>query len=154
MDRNWKIGAAILITVVGVVAMLDASKLPAPRAAGSLGAAVMPFWVGAALLLLGLTQLLPAFRSSQGAVAEEAMLGTGVLLRVGSILLALVLYTLLAGWVGFFFSSWLFLAAGMKMLGNYSWWTVAGGGLAGSAIASVVFKVWLSLPLPAGPLGI
>lgn len=153
MDRYSKIAGSLLIALFGAVAVVDSTTLPPPRSGGGLGPGILPFWVGLAVLLLGLGQLASALRG-RGSAGRGAWPEPEDLRRVGYMLGALVLYVLLASRIGFFLSSWLFLAVGMKMLADYRWRTVLAGGLAGSLVATAVFRMWLTLPLPAGPIGL
>ena len=154
MDRRSKIAASLLIALFAGFAMLDASRLPPPRSGGGLGPGFMPLWIGAAVCLLALGQLTSALGTTSGPDTRGAWPQRASLQRVGYMLLALILYVLLSDLIGFFLSTWLFLAAGMRLLADYRWWAVVGGGLVASAAATAVFRLWLTLPLQIGPFGL
>lgn len=154
MDRNSKIVVSLLIALFGAVAILDASKLPPPRSGGGLGSGFLPFWVGVVVLVLGLGQVVSALREVPGPGARSVWPERGSLLRVGYMLLALGVYVFLSNVVGFFLSTWLYLAVGMRLLAPYRWWTVVAGALVASIATVAIFKIWLTLPLPTGFVGL
>ncbi len=154
MDRNSKIAASLSIALFGALAMLDASKLPPPRSGGGLGPGFLPLWVGAGVLLLAIGQLVAALREPGVIGDKSAWPGRESILRVGYMLLALAVYVFLSDVIGFLLSTWLYLAVGMKLLAPYRWWAIVAGSLVASIATTAIFRMWLTMPLPTGFVGL
>jgi len=153
MNRRSRIAGSLLVVLFGVLALLDASKMPPPRSGGGLGPGFLPFWIGIVLVVLGMGELARALAdrsdSGRGPWPEPQKLR-----RVLWMVAALVAFVLLSDIIGFFLSSWLFLAATMRLLADYRWWAVGAGGLAAAALTTLIFRLWLTLPLPTGFVGL
>ncbi len=63
---------------------------------------------------------------------------------------ALIAYAILMPWIGYAFSTVLFLAGVCRIIGTMRWSYGLLFGIVVSAATHVVFKVWLNMPLPAG----
>ena len=108
----------------------------------------MPALIGVVLVLLGVAH----FRGTAGErpAWPDAINGR----RVVVMFFTLGIYVAVLPWLGFLPATALFVLVLVRGLGTYSWAMsiVITGAI---AIAShVVFKHWLGMPLPAGPLGV
>jgi predicted membrane-bound spermidine synthase len=65
----------------------------------------------------------------------------------------MVLYAITIEWLGFLTVTLLFLFVLFKAIGGLSLRASVGGAVLTSAAAYLVFKVWLNVQLPVGPLG-
>lgn len=117
------------------------------------GAKLVPAVLGIVFVLLGIAHLMSRRRAgaSEGGPSWPDAEGWR---RVGLVFGALVAYVLALPYLGFLPATAALLLGLIRLLGTFSWpVTVVLTAL--SAVAShVVFKVWLGMPLPAGPLGL
>ena len=131
-----------VLVVLGVLALVEALRLKDDWQ----GAKLMPAVVGAILVILGAAHATLA--PDAGPWPDRAGLRR-VLMMLG----ILVLYVGILPEIGFLPATVILTLAIVRALGAYSWtmtavWTVL------IAVAShVVFKHWLGMPLPEGPLG-
>jgi len=119
------------------------------------GPGFMPLWLGLILGAMSIGLILRASGARSGSrqireILEEKIRWGKVL----SVLLALIFYGLLLGSLGFFVSTFLFLAFLLWFIDPQPLKAVIGWGLAGSLGAYLIFEVWLKLRLPKGFLGI
>jgi hypothetical protein len=119
---------------------------------GVVGTGFMPALLGAIFALLGPGLLIPRPPShASDSISWPLKAGWQ---RLGLIFLCMALYTLLLPWVGFLPGTILFLTVLVRVMGGVRWIYGLLFGCVVSVIAYVVFKVWLSMPFPAGGLGI
>jgi len=114
------------------------------------GTGFIPLLLGVVFALLGLGVLAP--RSYNQETPSIPWPTKGVWQQIGSIFLSLVLYILLLPWVGYLLGTTFLLTALMRVMGRVRWgYGLIFGGVV-SAITHVIFKIWLSMPFPAGIL--
>jgi hypothetical protein len=73
--------------------------------------------------------------------------------RVLAVLALLALYVALLPWLGFLLATLLFALPLVRALGGLSWPLTLATTVAIAGASHVVFKHWLGMPLPGGPLG-
>ena len=73
--------------------------------------------------------------------------------RVVLTFITFVLYILIVPWAGYAIGTIVFLASLFKIIGNIRWRYGLIFGIVASVSTYVIFKTWLSMPLPAGFLG-
>jgi putative tricarboxylic transport membrane protein len=138
---------AALALVFSVAALYESAKLPF----GTIhkpGEGFFPFWISAVLFLLGLCLLFQAL-TSRSSTARE---GSGRVATVAALLVVLAAYTFLLDPLGYPLCTFL-LVVFMLRATDPQPWTVALSMAAITAVGSyVVFAIWLSVPLPRGPL--
>ena len=138
---------AALALVFSVMALYESAKLPF----GTIhkpGEGFFPFWISAVLFLLGLCLLFQALTSRPG----TARGGSGRVAKVAALLVVLAAYTFLLDPLGYPLCTFL-LVVFMLRATDPQPWTVALSMAAITAVGSyVVFAIWLSVPLPRGPL--
>ena len=133
--------------VFGAVAAYQSAKLPFGTV-HSPGQGFFPWWTSTAIVLLALVLLFQAF-TSRSSIAQQ---GAGRIAKVSLLLLVLFAYTFLLELLGYLLCTF-FLVLFMLRAIDLQRWTVALGMAAVTAIGSyVVFAMWLSVPLPRGPL--
>jgi putative tricarboxylic transport membrane protein len=138
---------AALALVFSVMAAYESAKLPL----GTIhkpGEGFFPFWIGAVLFLLGLCLLFQALTSRPNTGRE----GSGRVAKVAALLVVLAAYTFLLDPLGYPLCTF-FLVLFMLRATDPQRWKVALGMALITAVGSyIVFAVWLSVPLPRGPL--
>ena len=138
---------AALALVFSVMALYESAKLPFGTVHKP-GEGFFPFWISAVLFLLGLFLLFQALASRSSTGRE----GSGRVAKVAALLVVLAAYTFLLEPLGYPFCTF-FLVLFMLRVTEPQRWTVALSMAAITAVGSyVVFAIWLSVPLPRGPL--
>jgi putative tricarboxylic transport membrane protein len=141
------IGVAALTLMFGAAAAYESAKLPFGTI-HSPGQGFFPWWISAVIFLLALLLLFQAL-TSRSSVTRE---GPGRITKVAALLVILAAYTFLLETLGYPLSTFLLVLFMLRAIDTQRW-AVA---LAMAAITSVgsyvVFAIWLSIPLPRGPL--
>ena len=114
------------------------------------GTGFIPLILGVVFALLSLGVL--TSRSQNQKPPPIPWPARGVWRRIGLIFLTLVLYILLLPWIGYLLGTIFFLTALMRVMGKVRYGYGLIFGIAVSVMTHVVFKIWLSLPFPAGTL--
>jgi len=146
MARRDAIVAAVALAL-GASAVFESSKLafgtihsPAPG--------FFPWWTSVLIVLLALVLLIQALTLRSGAAGERP----GRIAKVAALLIVLSAYTFLLDPLGYPLCTFLLVLFMLRAIDPQRW-TVALGMAVISAVGSyVVFAVWLSVPLPRGPL--
>ena len=143
--RDAVAGAAAL--AFGAAALYEAAKLPFGTVHNP-GQGFFPWWTSAVINVLAPILLFQALRSPSRTARDEP----GRLAKVVLLLVVLAAYTFLLEPLGYTLCTFL-LVLFMLRATDPRRWAVALGMAAITAVASyVVFAVWLSVPLPRGPL--
>jgi putative tricarboxylic transport membrane protein len=141
--------AAVAATILafGAAALYESSKLPFGTARNP-GQGFFPCWTSVVLALLALVLLAQALTSHPSAARD----GSGRIAKVSVLLVVLAAYTFLLDPLGYPLCTFL-LVLFMLRSTDPQRWTVALGMAAITAVGSyVLFAIWLSIPLPRGPL--
>ena len=139
--------AAAATLLLGVAALYESSKLPFGTV-HSPGQGFFPWWTSTAVVLLALVLIFQAL-ASRSSMAKEA---SGGIAKVVLLLVVLSAYTFLLDSLGYLLCTF-FLVLFMLRAIDPQRWTVAFSMALLTAVGSyVVFAVWLSVPLPRGPL--
>ena len=142
MKRGLTIAGAVLIAL-GALSLIEAFRLKDDW----LGAKLMPAVLGVVLIALGVAHA--TYRGDEPAPWPD---GPG-LRRVGLMFGVLVLYVAIMPAAGFALATAVFVLVIVRALGTYSWPVTAAWTGVIAAASHLVFKHWLGMPLPAGPLG-
>ena len=142
MKRGLTVAGAVLIAL-GVLSLIEAFRLKDDW----LGAKLMPAIVGVVLVVLGVAHA--TYRGDEPAPWPD---GPG-LRRVVLMFGVLVLYVAVLPVVGFALATAVFVLVIVRALGTYSWPVSAAWTVAIAVVSHLVFKHWLGMALPAGPLG-
>jgi putative tricarboxylic transport membrane protein len=138
---------AAITLVFGAMAAYESSKLQFGTV-HSPGPGFFPWWTSAVIVLLALILLVQALTPRSSAAQE----GSGRIAKVAALLVVLAAYTFLLEPLGYPLCTFL-LVLFMLRATDPQRWSVALGMAAITAVGSyIVFAVWLSVPLPRGPL--
>ncbi|HZA56311.1 MAG TPA: tripartite tricarboxylate transporter TctB family protein [Candidatus Udaeobacter sp.] len=138
---------AAVILAFGAAALFESSKLPFGTVR-SPGQGFLPWWTSVMLLLLALILLVQALTSH----ASTARKGRGRIAKVAALLIVLGVYIFLLDPLGYPLCTFL-LVLFMLRVTDPQRWPVALSLATITAVGSyVIFAVWLSVPLPRGPL--
>lgn len=147
MARRDVIVAAVTLAL-GAAAAYESTKLPFGTGHNP-GPGFFPWWTSLALALLALILLAQALTSRSRSVPDER---SSRIAKVALLLVGLGAYTFLLEPLGYLLSTFL-LVLFMLRVTDPQRWAVALSMAAITAVGSyVVFAVWLSVPLPPGPL--
>ena len=131
----------------GAAALYESSKLPFGTVR-SPGQGFFPWWISSVFVALALLLMLQARKSGSRAAQE----GPGRIAKVVLLLAVLAAYTFLLDPLGYPLCTF-FLVLFMLREIDRQRWTIALGMAAMTAGGSyILFAVWLSVPLPRGPL--
>jgi hypothetical protein len=150
--RNNRVDAmvAAVLTMVGLVVVVEARRLGAGWTSDGPGPGYFPFYIGAILAIGGVGILY------QSLLSKTANTGTFVdseqFKRVMSVLLPALLYVAVIMLLGQYIASAIFIALFMVWLGKYSWLKSVVVGLAVNALFFAMFEVWFKVPLFKGAL--
>ena len=145
MARRDAILAAVALTL-GATTVYESSKLPFGTIHGP-GPGFFPWWTSVIIVLLALVLMVQALTGS--ITAGE---GSGRIAKVALLLVVLSAYTFLLDPLGYLICTFLLVLFMLRVLDPQQW-TVALAMAVITAVGSyVVFAVWLSVPLPRGPL--
>lgn len=146
MARHDAIVAAMALAF-GATAAYESAKLPFGTVRNP-GPGFFPWWISAVIVLLALVYLVQALTSRSSTTRE----GPGRIAKVAALLVVLSAYTFLIEPLGYPLCTFL-LVLFMLRSTDPQRWAVALGMAAITAVGSyVVFAIWLSVPLPRGPL--
>jgi putative tricarboxylic transport membrane protein len=141
--------AATVLLVFGLIALEEARKLRLGSIARP-GPGFFPVILAAAFSLVCLVLLVMAWR------ARDAPAETGARLparKIVATIVALFVYAFALERVGFVAATFVLLLVFFKALERQRWVTALAGSLVTAFVTYLVFKVWLSVQLPAGPWG-
>ena len=146
MVRREAIVATIAL-LFGATAAYESTELPFGTI-HSPGPGFFPWWTSILIVLLALALLVQALKSRSPTTRE----GFGRIGKVVGLLIVLAAYTFLLDHVGYPLCSFL-LVLFMLRVTDPQPWAIAIGVAGMTAVGSyIVFAMWLSVPLPRGPL--
>jgi putative tricarboxylic transport membrane protein len=141
------IGVAALTLIFGAAAAYESAKLPFGTVHNP-GQGFFPWWTSVVIILLAMILLIRALKLRSSVAREKS----GRIARVVALLVVLAAYTFLLDPLGYPLCTFL-LVVFMLRATDPQPWTVALSMAAITAVGSyVVFAIWLSVPLPRGPL--
>ena len=148
--RRRDLGAAAVLLLFGLVAVIQARGLKLGSLAAP-GPGFFPLGLAIAFSLVSLGLLVTAFRTPPGPVPPRA--DGGGRLKVAGALGALLLYALTLEWLGFPLTTFGLVLYFFKGLQRQRWPVAVGGSLVTSLATYLIFKHWLGVNLPPGPVG-
>lgn len=144
---NRDVAVAALGLALGGVAVFESAKLPLGTVRNP-GQGFFPWWTSVVIVLLALFLLIQALTSRRSINPQPS----GRIAKVTALLLVLAMYTLLLDLLGYLICTF-FLVLFMLRATNPQRWPVALIMALITAFGSYgVFAIWLSVPLPRGPL--
>jgi putative tricarboxylic transport membrane protein len=141
------LGVAALTLAFGAAAAYESAKLPFGTV-HSPGQGFFPWWISAAIFLLALLLLFQAL-TSRSSVARKS---SGRIVKVALLLVMLAAYTFLLEPLGYLLSTFLLVLFMLRAIDTQRWAVALSVAAVTSAGSYVVFALWLSIPLPRGPL--
>ena len=136
-----------LALAFGAAAIVESAKLPLGTVRNP-GQGFFPWWTSVVIVLLAIILLAQALTSR----SRTSQHTPGRIAQVTALLLVLAAYTFLLDYLGYLICTFL-LVLFMLRATDPQRWTVAVSMALFTAVGSyVVFAIWLSVPLPRGPL--
>ncbi|HEU4344734.1 MAG TPA: tripartite tricarboxylate transporter TctB family protein [Candidatus Binatia bacterium] len=153
MPRHQTAAAGFLF-VLSVLAVFEARKLDLGDI-GRPGPGFFPFYLALFFALFSLALILrslkPAANDQSRGQPSASRARPG---KVVATLVALIIYTFSLEWLGFLLATFGLMLFLFKAVDPLGWPAAVGGALATSLVSYVVFKMWLQVSFPAGPLGL
>ena len=152
LARNNTVDAVVagLLTVVGIVVMIEARRLGAGWTTDGPGAGYFPFYIGLLLSVGGVGTLYQSLLSKSA--DKGPFVDSEQLKRVLSVLLPTAVYVAAIVLIGIYVASAIFIAAFMVWLGKYSIAKSVATGVVVNAVFFTMFEVWFKVPLFKGTL--
>jgi hypothetical protein len=152
LARNHTVDAVVaaLLTVVGIVVMVEARRLGAGWTSDGPGAGYFPFYIGLLLSVGGVGTLYQSLLSKSA--DRGAFVDSEQMKRVLSVLLPTAVYVAAIVLLGIYVASAVFIAAFMVWLGKYSPAKSVATGVVVNAVFFAMFEVWFKVPLFKGTL--
>jgi putative tricarboxylic transport membrane protein len=119
---------------------------------GEPGPGFLPLVVGALLVLMSIVLFIGALRRKRGQ-QDAAGIGRKERLKIYATSLSLLLYALVLRPVGFVVVTLFLLVFLFKVIGELRWKISLAGSVLTTLFFYLLFRVWLEVPFPAGPLG-
>ena len=141
------VAVATLALAFGAAAAFESAKLPFGTIHNP-GQGFFPWWTSVVVVLLATILLIQALKLR----ASTALDKSGRIAKVVALLVVLAAYTFLLAPLGYPICTFLLVLFMLRVLDPQRW-TVALSMAALTAVGTyVVFAIWLSVPLPRGPL--
>jgi len=146
--QRW---AAAALTIFGVVAVQQASRLPFGDVTRP-AAGFFPLCLAVALTVVAAAVWVRALRGDPHVVAV-APPTRGGLVRAAATLAALFAYAFSLEHVGFGVATFVLIVVLLRAIEPQPWPIALGGALVAVLASHVLFRVWLGVRLPVGPWG-
>jgi putative tricarboxylic transport membrane protein len=149
--RTMDIAVALVLIAVAGVVINDSLRLGMRwRPIEGPGAGYFPFYIGLILALSSAVTLLRAVVDKPA--AGQTFVTRAAFRRVLAVLLPLVVYIVVLGFIGIYVASAVYIALFMWYFGKYPLTRGALIGVSISVALFLMFEVWFLVPLPKGPL--
>ena len=152
--RLWEVLVALFFFVFGSVVAWDSHRLGASWSSDGPQAGYFPFYIGVIIIISAVVNLYTALR--MGEAAREVFVKWGQLRLILAVMLPSIVYVALIDnpWygLGIYVPSAIFIAVYMRILGKYSWLTIAAVSIGVMLAFFLSFEVWFKVPLPKGPV--
>lgn len=149
--RGMEIAVALVLIAVAGVVIADSLRLGVNwRPIEGPAAGYFPFYIGLILALSSAFTLIRALVDKPA--AGQTFVTRQAFRQVMAVLMPLILYIFVLGFIGIYVASAIYIALFMWHFGKYS--LIKGGaiGVAISVALFLMFEVWFLVPLPKGPL--
>lgn len=157
-DRTLPVGELAFaggVVALGLFALVRAGSINEPLTAGSMGPRVLPYLVGAAMVLSGAAVVAAVLRGHRGEaeqgedVADDEHTDWVTVAMLVGLLLVHVFLIVPAGWP---VAATVLFAGSAIVLGARPWWRAVVIGLLLALVLQAAFAGGLGVSLPAGPL--
>jgi putative tricarboxylic transport membrane protein len=125
---------------------LDLGELHKP------GPGFFSFLAGAILGILSLIVFVQSFKSAPGDEKKPFWLNPQRRIKMAYLVVALILYAIGMNYIGFFFSTLLFLGFLLRSIDSQRWSVVLTVSILATIISYGIFQYWLDVQLPTGIL--
>lgn len=147
--RSAEVGVALVIALLGVIAVVGSRQIGAGWGAEGPQAGFFPFYIGLILIISCAVNLAKVFMTADdGAVFAN----WHQLRQVGAVVIPTAVYVAAIPTIGIYVSSALLIAVFMRWLGHYAWSIVAAVAVVVPVLTFFMFEIWFLVPLPKGPL--
>lgn len=147
MARRDAVAAAVVL-LFAAVAAFEAARLLPFGVVRNPGPGFFPWWASVSLALLSLVLLGSSLLARPAAGGEAAGSRWG---KVAGVLAALAAYALILESVGYPIATFLLVLFMLRITEPHRWPVALGLAVLAAGGSYLVFAVWLSVPLPAGP---
>jgi hypothetical protein len=147
--RAADLATALVLTVVGLVVVVDALYLGVGWGMEGPQSGFFPFWL--AVLMVGTSGAI-LLKTMRRAPAPAPFVTAAQLRPVLTVLAPATAMVLIMQWVGLYVAAAVYLAVYMRWVGRHGWLTIAGLALGIPVLTFVVFEQWFLVPMPKGPL--
>ena len=144
---NRDVVVAALALALGAVAIFESAKIPLGTVRNP-GQGFFPWWTSAVIVLLALVLLTQALLSRPSTNQQAP----GRIAKVTALLLILAAYTFLLDFLGYLLCTFLLVLFMLRVTDAQRWPVALSMALLTALGSYVVFGIWLSVPLPRGPL--
>jgi putative tricarboxylic transport membrane protein len=143
--------SGLFLLLCSALIIIGSLRLPLGMVANP-GPGFVPLLVGVLLSIISLAILINSFlqRSSEG---KAFLLDKKQWPKVVTTVLMILVYTVAFPYLGFFVSTLLLMFFLFKAIGGMNWKASLVGAILTSSCFYLVFKVWLKVQFPEGPLG-
>ncbi|MSP49151.1 MAG: tripartite tricarboxylate transporter TctB family protein [Alphaproteobacteria bacterium] len=149
-NRTMDIVVALVLLAVAAVVIVDSLRLGAGwRPIEGPAAGYFPFYIGLLLTISSVVTLVRAFLDRAG--GEKTFVTKPAFRLVLAVLVPLVVYIVVLGFIGIYVASAIYIALFMWYFGKYPILRGATIGVAVSVALFLMFEVWFLVPLPKGP---
>lgn len=152
--RKKDLTSSLLFLICGVSVTLFSFRINTGSFSDP-GPGLFPIITGMLLTIIAGIVFVKSFLESDAEVKEPP--GTDKRLwyvKPAATVMTMFLYAITIDWLGFITASLILLFFLYKVIGNLSIKVSMAGSILTAVIAYLIFKVWLSVQLPVGPLGV
>jgi putative tricarboxylic transport membrane protein len=136
-----------LALAFGAVAIVESAKLPLGTVRNP-GQGFFPWWTSVVIVLLALVFLAQVLISRSSTSQHTP----GRIAKVTALLLVLAAYTFLLDFLGYLICTFLLVLFMLRATDRQRWTVALSMALLAAMGSYLVFAIWLSVPLPRGPL--
>ncbi len=147
--RTVDIIVAIVILCFGAAVVWDSVRLGRGWAIEGPQAGFFPFYIGSVICAASILNLVRAVMTRGH--SHEFVSGSQFK-QVLWVLIPVMVFVALIGWLGIYVSAAIFIGMFMRVVGRFSWPTVAIVAIGIPVLAFLTFEIWFLTPLPKGPL--
>lgn len=150
--RRYDLASSLFFTVCGLLIAAGSLSMPIGRL-GEPGPGFLPLSIGFLMCVLSIALFIRSLKP--GTLGEKAFWQDRKQWpKVIATILALILYAFALRPLGFSLVTFFLLVFLFKGIGGLNWGTSIAGPVLTTSFFYLLFKVWLEVQLPVGPLGI
>jgi len=152
--QKYDMISSLVFLVCGVIITLSSLRLPVGTFRDP-GPGLFPLITGILMGIISSGVLIKSYRHSSSAgrkpLGEDKRLWHN---KAVATVIIMFFYAFAIDWLGFLMVTFVILFILYKAIGGLSLRASLGGAVVTAVMAYVVFKVWLNVQLPVGPLGV